>query len=117
VVIDSSIASGGEIIYSKDAAESNVLACFADKLSQKVYNISMARPYDPHEIIETAREVFPDITINVRDVPEPGPQFPTKGYSFDITAAQQELGFKPRDLKEAMSDFAEWVRRSESPGS
>jgi len=82
VVIDSSIASGGEIIYSKDAAESNILACFADKLSQKVYNISMARPYDPHEIIDTARQVFPDIKIDVRDVPKPGPQFPAKGYRF-----------------------------------
>lgn len=115
VKIDSSIASGGELIYSKDAAESNILACFAAKLPAKVYNISMAKPYGAKEIVETAKEVFPGLEIDTREIPGTSPAFPAAGYSFDISSAQRELGFKPLDLKEAMRDFAEWVRRNESP--
>jgi nucleoside-diphosphate-sugar epimerase len=117
VIIDSLVASGGELVYSKDAAEANILACFTENLSKKVYNISMAKPYDFLEIIDTAKDVFPYIEIDARDIPTTLPQFPAKGCSFDISSAQQELGFKPYDLKEAMKDFAKWVTLNESPDS
>jgi nucleoside-diphosphate-sugar epimerase len=115
VILDSTVASGGELIYSRDAATANVLACFSQKLDKKIYNISMVKTYDFQDIVEVAKKVFPHSKIELKDIPEVSPRFPAKGSSFDISCAQKELGFKPLNLEEAMQDFANWVRLHESP--
>jgi nucleoside-diphosphate-sugar epimerase len=118
VVIDPSLTAAGEFLYSKDAAEANIAACFAEKLPRRAYNISMAKPYEFKEVLDTVRKVFPNIKIKTKDIPKAGVTgFPPAGYRFDISNAQRDLGYKPYDLERAIRDFADWVKRNESPGS
>lgn len=104
-----------ELLYAKDAANSAVLACFSEKLQSKVYSITMGRMHTFQEIIDTVKEVFPRIQIEVKEISKNGIggiKHPRQ-YPLDLSKARAELGYEPEyDLERAVRDYADWVRRN-----
>ncbi|MFC1926668.1 NAD-dependent epimerase/dehydratase family protein [Chloroflexota bacterium] len=113
-VIEPSVAFAGRLqfLYSKDAGEAAVLACFAKEVPKGVYNISMAQAYELREVLDIAKKVFPKMDIDIIDIPKAGLfGYKPMEYPFDTSSAKREIGFEPRySLEESLKDFAEWVR-------
>lgn len=115
----SALPSGGfDLLYSKDAAKSTILACFASRLEQKVYNISMGKLCTVDETIAIIKRVLPNAKITVKSREGVGPTgFAALLYPADITAARKELGYEPEyDLEMAIRDYADGLRKYQSNG-
>lgn len=103
-----------EFVYSWDAANGLVLACFApaEKLRNRVYNIGMGKLYRHAELLDLAKKMFPKVKIEKRELPEAG----MGGYGsftqpYDLSAARNEIGYQPKYfMEEAMKDYAQWVK-------
>lgn len=107
--------SGGfDFLYSKDAAKSTVLACFAPKLEQKIYNISTGKYYTLDETIEIVKKVIPNANITSRGREE---ERGLSGYAathspIDLSAARKELGYQPDyDLEKGVREYADWLKK------
>jgi len=97
-----------EFVYSKDAALGAVLACHAEGLESRVFNIGMGRVYTPQEIARMVEEAIPGARIRVVEREGRRPAGPIG--AMDLTRSRQELGYQPRyDMKEAIADYvATW---------
>jgi len=96
---------GVELVYSPDAGRSVALACFAENLASRVYNISMGRTYTLAEILHTLQELgLPVATQGEIDTTAPAPM------PMDISRAREELGFIPEyDLEAALRHYLAWL--------
>ena len=111
-----SYAGGSDFIYSKDAAKSCVCACFAvsSKVKFRIYNVTGGQFLSFQELIDTAKKVFPDAEIEVRQISELGSaRTPYPKYEpTDISKAREEIGYIPDyDMENALKDYAEWLRK------
>jgi len=100
-------------VYSKDVAKACVLACFADELISRVYNISGDRSYTFEEVVDVTKRAFPEVEIRVKEISKTGWDYsPAVRLTLDISKAQNELGYQPDyDLERAFRDYGDWLRR------
>ncbi len=110
------IPQGGEelveSIYCRDVANSIVLACFAENLEHRIFNIGTGKGESFHRLIEIVGNIFGGVDIEI------GPGLnplgtPESGYMvMNIDRARKELGFSPRyDLEAGIKDYIETLRR------
>lgn len=101
-----------DYLYSKDGAKACLLACFAKKPVQRVYNITCGKGYSFQDLIETTKKVFPGTEVELKVTPRSGLSgiFPLR-VGRDISKAQNELGYQPDfDLETAFRDYGQWLR-------
>ena len=101
---------GSEFVYSKDAARGTVLACHADGLKDRVFNISMGRLYSQEDIADIIIKLLPGSTVSL------GSERIANRVSMDSTVnmerAKNQLGYSPEyDMEAALRDYIEWYRR------
>ena len=101
-----------DMVYSKDAGRSIVLACFAKEPKQRTYNISMATPYSPAEVAQVVKKLIPSVEIqHKKALKASGPGFPSLDKPIDISKAKEELGYEPQyPLEAALRDYIQWLR-------
>jgi UDP-glucose 4-epimerase len=106
------LAEGGdhrvEYIHVEDAAEAGVAAATAGELGQDVYNITGGRQVTLAEAADVVRAIVRDARIEMG----PGyiPTLDRQGRQ-DITAAQRDLGYRPRwTLEDGVRAYADWLR-------
>ncbi len=110
------VARGGDqrndVVYVGDVAHSIVLALNAENLTQWVFNIGTARGVTLKDFAAELKRHFPDARFDIG----PGLDF-RDGYKqsyckFDITKANEQLGYAPRyDLERGVADYIDSVRR------
>ncbi len=100
---------GGDQCYIKDAARAIALLQTANKLSQKVYNISSGYPTANHSIVNAIKKVIPNF-----DVELPAghmPSGPEALWYFDIAKLRQDTGFEPQfDIEAGIADYVGWLQ-------
>jgi UDP-glucose 4-epimerase len=101
-----------DMIYHRDIAEAIVLACYAERLEHRVFNVGRGEPATMREFAAAVGRVIPGAEIEVG----PGLDYYGSGipyYSvYDISRARKELGFVPRfDLEAGIRDYIATMRR------
>ena len=102
--------SGADWIYSKDAARGTHLACWADGLESRLFNLGMGRSYNAQEIADAVNAVTADGLAKPSATAIMAPR-----QAMNIDRAHKQLGWTvdyPMDL--AISDYREWL--AEHPG-
>ena len=110
------IPQGGDekldMIYVRDVAKGIVLACFAENLEERVFNIGTGTGETFSHMIEILKNVLGDVPIeigpglNPMGVPKPSYRV------LSIERARRELGYEPDyDLEAAVKDYIETLRR------
>ena len=98
--------AGIEMVYSRDAGRSVALASLAEKMTTRVYNISMGRTYTLGEMLDTLRKLGYEVNTRGKaeaSLPRPAVQ--------DVARARQELGFvADYDLEAAFRDYLAWLK-------
>jgi UDP-glucose 4-epimerase len=101
-----------EFIYNKDSALGIYLACIAENLKNRVFNIGTGVGATLRDFERVIRSYLPNADIEIG----PGLNFfglphPMHGV-YDISRAQQELGYKPQfHLEKAIGDYLETLER------
>lgn len=97
--------SGADWVYSKDAARGTHLACWADGLETRLFNLGMGRPCSAEEIADAINAVAPG------DCAKASPSAITPGRpAMNIGRAGRQLGFDvkfPMDV--AIRDYRDWI--------
>jgi UDP-glucose 4-epimerase len=101
-----------DMIYHRDIAEAIVLACYAERLEHRVFNVGRGEPSTMREFAAAVGRVIPGADVEVG----PGLDYYGSGipyYSvYDIGRARKELGFAPRfDLEAGIRDYIATMRR------
>jgi UDP-glucose 4-epimerase len=97
-----------DFIYNKDTANGIVLACFAENVNHRIFNIGSGVGVTLMDLADAIRKMYPDADIQVG----PGLDFYNMGHNvysvYDITRAKQELGYAPQYTLEAgVRDYVE----------
>ncbi len=100
-----------DLLYVKDAANSIVLACFAQKLKDRVFNIGTSEGYKLEDVASAIKKIYPEAVFEIGKGLDPiniG-----SGYCiFDISRAKAELGYSPRfTLEGGIRDYVETMER------
>ncbi len=104
VTIDS---PGNDWVYSKDAARALHLACWAEGLTSRVFNVGTGVPCGSAEIAEAFRSVFPGLSVQA--APPGGPL--AQMAPMDIGRARRQLGFEVEyPLERALVDYRRWMK-------
>lgn len=106
-----------DFIYNKDSALGIYLACLAENLRTRVFNIGSGVGVTLNDVARVLRRHLPNADIEIG----PGLNFmglPFSAYSvYDVSRAEQELGFKPEyDLEAGIGDYLESLERLKSRG-
>ena len=101
-----------EYVYSKDAALGTVLACHAEDLTDRVFNIGIGQIWDSHQIASTLAELVPGARTRVEaQVAFGGQPPPTEERPMDPSRAKEQLGYTPQyPMPESLADYVSWVR-------
>ena len=105
------IPSGGDeksdLVYVKDVANGIVLACFAQNLKHRAFNIASGKGHKLEDIANALKKIYPEATFDI------GAGLSESGYCvLDISRAKDELGYQPRfTLEEGMRDCVESMKR------
>ena len=95
--------------YVKDCARAIQLVQMADKLSQRIFNISSEAPMKYREFVEAVKRVVPSAQIDLP--PGHGPRHRPKAY-LDITRLKQEVGYQPQySLERGVAEYIDWLRK------
>ncbi len=104
-----------DLVYNADTAHAVVLACFAEGLEHRVFNIASGVPSTLTDLADAVKAVLPQAMIEIG----PGLDYygGGGGYSvFDISRASKELGYSPRfTLEEGVRHYVETLRRLDIP--
>lgn len=102
-----------DFIYHRDIARGVALACFADNLEHRIFNIGTGIGETLTHMIDILKNILGEVPITIG----PGLNFlaraATVRYSvFNIDRARRELGFSPQyDLEAGVRDYIETMRR------
>lgn len=101
-----------DMIYHRDIAHAIVLACHAEGLPHRVFNIGRGQASTMREFADAVRRVIPGAQIEIG----PGLDYYGSGipyYSvYDISRARKALGFEPRyDLEAGVRDYVATMQR------
>ena len=81
----------------------------ADKLSQRIFNISSDGPMKFREFVKVVKKVVPGAEINLP--PGHGPRHRPNAY-LDITRLKQEVGYRPEySLERGVAEYIDWLRK------
>ncbi len=101
-----------DYIYHRDVANGIVLACFAENLEHRTFNVGTGKGETLQHMIEILNKIFGEVPIKI------GPGLNPLGsknlaYSvFNIDRARRELGFSPKyDLEAGVRDYIETMKR------
>jgi UDP-glucose 4-epimerase len=98
-----------EAFYIKDCARAIQLLQMAEKLPQRIYNISGERPISYKEFVEAVKRVVPETHLSLE--PGHGPGHRPNGY-MDITRIKEELGYQPEyDVYRGVEEYIQWLRK------
>jgi len=94
--------------YVKDCARAIQLLQMADKLSQRIFNISSEAPMKYREFVEAVKKVVPNTQIDLP--PGHGPRNRPNAY-MDISRLKQEVGYQPEySLEQGVREYIDWLR-------
>jgi UDP-glucose 4-epimerase len=94
--------------YVKDCAAAIQLLQMADKLTQRIFNISSEGPMKYGEFVEAVKKVVPSAQIDLP--PGRGPRNRPNAY-LDITRLKQEVGYRPQyTIERAVEEYIDWLR-------
>ena len=94
--------------YVKDCALAIQLVQMADKLSQRIFNISSEAPMKYREFVEVVKKVVPSAAIDLP--PGHGPRHRPNAF-LDITRLKQEVGYRPEyTIERALEEYLDWLR-------
>ncbi len=112
-----------DFIYNKDTANGIVLACFAENVKHRIFNIGSGIGLTLMDLADAIRKIYPGADIQIG----PGLDYFNIGHNvysvYDITRARQELGYAPQYTLEAgVRDYVEVMHRMKiepvyTPGS
>ena len=95
--------------YVKDCAAAIQLLQMADKLSQRIFNISSEAPMKYREFVEAVKKVVPSAAIDLP--PGHGPRSRPNAY-MDITRLKQEVGYQPEyRIERAVEEYIDWLKK------
>ena len=98
-----------ELVYSKDAALGAVKACHAEKLKDRVFNISSGLITKPEEIVSHIQRLIPGAKLEKEE--QEAAYFAGSQIPMDISRAKEQLGFEPQfSLEEALEDYLALIR-------
>jgi UDP-glucose 4-epimerase len=100
-----------DYIYIRDAGRGIALACFAEGITHRVFNIGTGIGATLIDFAQAARKVFPTFIFDIG----PGLDHTGIGFNFysiyDFSRAKNELGFTPQyNIKEAVKDYIETMQ-------
>jgi nucleoside-diphosphate-sugar epimerase len=97
--------NGADWIYSKDAARGTHLACWADGLEDRLFNLGMGRTYSSQDIADGINAV----TADGRVTPSANAtQAPNRFMNID--RAQKQLGWTVEfPMDKAIADYRDWL--------
>lgn len=101
-----------DFIYNKDSAQGIYLACIAEKLENRVFNIGTGVGATLQDFARVLRRILPKADIQIG----PGLNFLNSPYPasgvYDISRAERELGYKPQfDVERGVVDYLESLAR------
>lgn len=98
-----------DMVYHRDIASGIVLACFAEKLEHRAFNIGTGRGETLGHFVEIVKKLFPGVNIEI------GPGLAVPGSNpcvLDIGRARRELGYSPKyDLEAGVRDYVATMKR------
>ena len=98
--------SRGHTIYARDAGEGTCLVHLAQSLKHYIYNIADGQNPTMAEAAAIVKELVPgcDIRLGAPTVGKPSHT------GIDITRIREEMGFRPRDLRQGIQAYIEWLK-------
>ena len=94
--------------YVKDCAAAIQLIQMAEKLSQRIFNISAERPMAYREFVEVVKKLVPAAQIDLP--PGRGPRYRPNAY-LDIGRLKQEVGYRPEyTIERAVAEYLDWLK-------
>lgn len=94
--------------YVKDCARAIQLLQMADKLSQRIFNISSEGPMKYREFVEVVKKLAPSAQIDLP--PGLGPRNRPNAY-MEINRLKQEVGYQPEyTIERAVEEYIDWLR-------
>ena len=98
--------SGVDWVYSKDAAKGTSLACWADGLESRLFNLGMGAPQPGELIADSINQAVPGASASVA----PNAVDP-KRPAMNIDRAKRQLGYEVEfPMAAAIRDYADWLR-------
>src|SRR4029077_9975559 len=114
----------GDYIYAPDVADAihRMLEAPRERLKHPVYNLAYGVPMDIAELVAVAAEAWPGLKLEIVPEAEADIKISAKRKTgrwgaYDISRAEQDLGWKPRPLAAAFAEYIDWIRAHESSGS
>ncbi|MEQ1953148.1 NAD(P)-dependent oxidoreductase [Mesorhizobium sp. CN2-181] len=96
-----------QYVHVDDVAAALVLALDAKKLPRRSYTITGGGYITLSEVARTVKAVLPQADITLGDGADPVDDVQAR---FDISAAQRDLGYRPRiSLEEGLRSYAAWL--------
>jgi UDP-glucose 4-epimerase len=101
-----------DLIYNKDTGNGIVLACFAENLTHRIFNIGSGVGTTLAGFAAIVKKIYPDAEFEIG----PGPDYFMIGHNvysvYDISRARKELGYSPKyTLESGIRDYAETLER------
>lgn len=97
--------SGADWIYSKDAARGTHLACWADGLESRLFNLGMGRSYNAQEIADAVNAVTSDGLAT----PSASATMASRP-AMNTDRAQKQLGWTVEfPMDQAIRDYRDWL--------
>jgi UDP-glucose 4-epimerase len=98
-----------EYVYVTDVGRAVDRAATIPMPREYVFNIGSGRVTPYAELVETAKALFPKLTVETL----PGEQPKSKNQPLDLSRAREFLGWQPQfSLRDALSDFADELRKA-----
>ncbi len=98
-----------DFTYVRDLARAIRQLHMKERLAHRVYNIGAGRPIKMREFADAAVKAAPGAPIRLQ--PGENPRGNPRNNYLDITRAQQEIGFSPTPVENAVRDYVEWLRQ------
>ena len=110
-----------EYVYSKDAARGAVLACHANNISDRIFNIGSDEIYDSNEIAKMLKDIVPsariEVLANEAEMKEVVPGIKRSG-TLNLTRSRQQIGYNPQyEMKDALRDYITWHKKILTPSA
>ena len=101
-----------DFIYNRDTANGIVLACFAENVKHRIFNIGSGVGVTLVDLANAVRKIYPQADIRIG----PGLDFFNIGHNvysvYDISRAKGELGYSPQHtLETGVRDYVEMMHR------
>lgn len=105
-----------DLVYIKDTAYSVVLACFAQNLKHRDFNIGTGKLYTLEDLANAIKKIYPEAVFEIGPGLDPG-GWSSYNCAVDISRAREELGYSPKfTLEEAARDCVETTKWLDSEG-